>query len=115
TTVQGQGHLLEVVRDWVRAAASRTFCTAGTSRAIKMAMMAITTNNSMSVKARTFFQNKARIFCLSLKVPTFPLCRDSGGSQSTCGLANHVFLSLRGPEDCGNEQGHDGLPFSILL
>src|SRR5438046_190283 len=36
---------------WVRAAASRTFCTAGTKRAIRMAMMAITTNNSMSVNA----------------------------------------------------------------
>jgi hypothetical protein len=34
----------------VRAAASRTFCTAGTSRAIKMAMMAMTTSNSISVK-----------------------------------------------------------------
>src|SRR6516164_8224594 len=33
----------------VRAAASRTFWTAGTSRAIRMAMMAITTNNSISV------------------------------------------------------------------
>src|SRR5207245_1305700 len=36
---------------WVRAAAARTFWTAGTSRAIRMAMMAMTTNNSMSVKA----------------------------------------------------------------
>src|SRR5690349_15182386 len=35
----------------VRAAASRTFCTAGTSRAIRIAMMAMTTSNSMSVKA----------------------------------------------------------------
>src|SRR6185295_4637770 len=37
---------------WVRAAASRTFCTAGTSKAIKMAMMAITTSNSISVNPR---------------------------------------------------------------
>jgi hypothetical protein len=36
---------------WVRAAASRTFCTAGKSNPIKMAMMAITTNSSMSVNA----------------------------------------------------------------
>jgi hypothetical protein len=35
----------------VRAAASRTFCTAGTNRAIKIAMMAITTNNSINVNA----------------------------------------------------------------
>src|SRR5262245_17426841 len=36
----------------VRAAASRTFCTAGTSNAIRMAMMAMTTSNSINVKAR---------------------------------------------------------------
>ena len=35
----------------VRAAASRTFCTAGTNKPIRMAMMAITTSNSISVKA----------------------------------------------------------------
>src|SRR5450432_517588 len=33
-----------------RAAAARTFCTAGTSKAIKMAMIAITTSNSIRVK-----------------------------------------------------------------
>jgi hypothetical protein len=33
-----------------RDAASRTFCTAGSSRPIKTAMMAITTNSSISVK-----------------------------------------------------------------
>src|SRR5260370_9672618 len=33
-----------------RAAASRTFCTAGTRRPIRMAMIAITTNNSIRVK-----------------------------------------------------------------
>src|SRR5262245_61786868 len=36
----------------VRAAASRTFCTAGTSSAIKIAMIAITTSNSINVKPR---------------------------------------------------------------
>src|SRR5438034_7272890 len=35
----------------VRAAASRTFCTAGTNRAIRIAMMAMTTSNSISVNA----------------------------------------------------------------
>src|SRR5437016_914208 len=35
----------------VRAAASRTFCTAGTSSAIRMAMIAITTSSSISVNA----------------------------------------------------------------
>src|SRR6476620_9416338 len=32
-----------------RAAAARTFCTAGNSRPIRMAMMAMTTNNSIRV------------------------------------------------------------------
>src|SRR5262249_35196199 len=36
----------------MRLAASRTFCTAGSKRPIRMAMMAITTNSSMSVKPR---------------------------------------------------------------
>jgi len=35
----------------MRAAASRTFCTAGNSKPIRIAMIAMTTNNSMSVKA----------------------------------------------------------------
>src|SRR5215469_6023485 len=34
----------------MRAAASRTFCTAGSSRPIRMAMIAITTSSSMRVK-----------------------------------------------------------------
>ena len=35
----------------VRAAASRTFCTAGSKRPIRMAMIAMTTNSSISVNA----------------------------------------------------------------
>src|SRR5579859_950595 len=35
----------------MRAAASRTFCTAGSKRPMRMAMMAITTSNSIRVKA----------------------------------------------------------------
>src|SRR5215207_11497977 len=37
---------------WVRAAASRTFWTAGSSRPMRMAMMAITTSSSISVNPR---------------------------------------------------------------
>ena len=33
--------------DCIRPAAERTFCTAGTNRAIKIAIIAITTNNSI--------------------------------------------------------------------
>jgi hypothetical protein len=35
----------------MRAAASRIFCTAGSNRPIRMAMMAMTTSNSISVNA----------------------------------------------------------------
>jgi len=38
----------------IRLAASRIFCTAGKSSAIRMAMMAITTSSSMSVKPKCF-------------------------------------------------------------
>src|SRR5438128_2077917 len=40
---------------FMRAAASRTFWTAGRSRPMRMAIMAITTSNSISVKPRRFF------------------------------------------------------------
>src|SRR5262249_25373586 len=36
---------------WARAAAERTFWTAGTSSPMRMAIMAITTSNSISVKS----------------------------------------------------------------
>src|SRR5262249_17062770 len=42
---------LRLLLHWVRLAASRTFWTAGTSRPISTAMMAITTNSSISVNA----------------------------------------------------------------
>src|SRR5262245_31689125 len=47
----------------MRLAASRIFCTAGNSRPIKTAMIAITTSNSISVKALPDHQ---RIFQLNL-------------------------------------------------
>src|SRR3954447_6594745 len=40
-----------LLRQEMRLAASRTFCTAGTSRAINTPMIAITTRSSISVKA----------------------------------------------------------------
>src|SRR5262249_31388372 len=43
---------LRLLAHWARAAASRTFCTAGTSKPMRMAMMAMTTSNSISVNAR---------------------------------------------------------------
>src|SRR5262249_361672 len=43
---------LRLLLHWMRAAASRTFWTAGNSRPIRMAMMAMTTRSSISVKPR---------------------------------------------------------------
>jgi hypothetical protein len=37
---------------WIRRAASRAACTAGSNSAISTAMIAITTSNSISVNAR---------------------------------------------------------------
>src|SRR3954462_5081727 len=42
---------LILLAHFVRAAASRTFCTAGRSRPIRTAMIAITTSSSISVNA----------------------------------------------------------------
>src|SRR6267154_1603254 len=46
--------------DLARLAASRTFWTAGSSRPIRIAMMAITTNSSISVNARRNFMADSR-------------------------------------------------------
>src|SRR5262245_58426724 len=43
-------HCFMLLTHWVRAAASRTFWTAGRSSPIRMAMMAMTTSSSISVK-----------------------------------------------------------------
>src|SRR6266851_9384424 len=45
---------------WMRAAASRTFWTAGNSRPMRMAMIAITTSNSISVNAEDLFRDRGR-------------------------------------------------------
>jgi hypothetical protein len=47
--VQGQSDLLRLFWHFIRAAASRTFCTAGNSNPMRIAMIAITTSSSMSV------------------------------------------------------------------
>ena len=52
--VQPQGDLLEVVAALRAPRASRAACTAGNNNAIRMPMMAMTTNNSTRVKPRFF-------------------------------------------------------------
>src|SRR5262249_7538457 len=51
---------LRLLVHFMRLAASRTFCTAGSNRPIRMAMIAITTNNSIKVKARRWFMKRSR-------------------------------------------------------
>ena len=46
--VECEANCLRLFVHWFRAAASRTFWTAGSNRPIKMAMIAMTTSNSMS-------------------------------------------------------------------
>ena len=53
--------LSEPVRHLARAADSRTFWMAGKSRPMRMAMMAITTSSSMSVKPRRFREEEIMI------------------------------------------------------
>src|SRR5262245_49093554 len=48
---------LRLLLHFMRAAASRTFCTAGKSRPIRMAMIAMTTSSSISVKPRVLKRN----------------------------------------------------------
>src|SRR5215813_8393673 len=48
---------LRLLEQLMRAAASRTFCTAGRRSPIRMAMIAITTNSSISVKPERQVRN----------------------------------------------------------
>jgi hypothetical protein len=50
---------------WLRRAASRAACTAGSNRAIKMPMIAITTNNSTSVNPRRLGVHAQHEDCIS--------------------------------------------------
>src|SRR5262245_46538131 len=47
----------------MRAAASRTFCTAGSKRPIRTAIIAMTTNSSINVKPRLLLDRKNRGMC----------------------------------------------------
>ena len=49
--VQREAQLLQIVAHCACRAASRTACTAGSSNAIRIPMIVMTTNNSMSVNA----------------------------------------------------------------
>src|SRR5688572_26287293 len=71
----------------VRLAASRTFCTAGSSSAMSTAMTAITTSNSISVNAgrlphSILLRNMTRLPAGKKKGTTYPKSRagDFGGS-----------------------------------
>src|SRR5262245_60841382 len=65
---------LRLLLHFIRAAASRTFWTAGRSRPIRMAMMAITTSSSISVKAR-------RALGLERNIDTSNKAKEEGGRR----------------------------------
>jgi len=67
---QERARFLMLLEQLMRAAASRTFWTAGRRRPIRMAMIAITTNNSISVKARR------HLFSTRILIISGPLSRE---------------------------------------
>jgi hypothetical protein len=50
---------------WIRRAASRAACTAGSNSAIKTAMIAITTNSSIRVKPERLHRDRVRASFMS--------------------------------------------------
>ena len=65
----------------MRAAASRTFCTAGSSSPIRMPMMAITTNNSISVNAVRGVRGAWRPIPFDKKETARGLARNGGAPE----------------------------------
>src|SRR3954463_9252057 len=82
-----------------RLAASRTFCTAGTSSAIRMAMIAITTSSSISVNADRRSDGEGcitepfgedpnkRTSDIASILSRFPGCRHGSGGQPLARMA----------------------------
>src|ERR671933_408906 len=70
---------LRLFTHWARRAASRALCTAGSNRAIRTAMIAITTSSSISVKPRVT-RRGARGGLMGDASP--PCCTGRGGSRS---------------------------------
>src|SRR5258708_17819980 len=81
-------------------AASRTFCTAGTSRPIRMAMMAMTTSSSISV-------NAVRLCECGLMFAS----HEDGGKKDKCGRGRQPSRAGSFPGDQPGEfvvaGGHD--------
>src|SRR6185437_3586093 len=72
---------LRLLLHCMRAAASRTFCTAGNSRPMRMAMMAITTNSSISVKA---------VRATGLRIRQSPSLENKDEPESTPGQSDQL-------------------------
>src|SRR3954464_4554217 len=66
---------------FMRAAASRTFCTAGSNSPIRTAMMAMTTSSSMSVNAER--ETRCDIVRPSRRI------NDGDESNHTCGITEY--------------------------
>src|SRR5579872_315165 len=88
-----------LLRHCDRREASRAACTAGSSSAARMAMMAITTSNSMSVKPEGFWrefgrQPTARLRRVNMRIAPGPDC----SKRRKC-ISNRLETQLpRGPQ-----------------
>src|SRR5437588_6428250 len=88
----------------MRAAASRTFCTAGSTSPIRIAMMAITTSNSINVNADLLRIGSSLCFGMfALVVNGESVLR----ARTNLSAKPKLYLGLTGPligtvhEDCG--------------
>src|SRR5438552_5373506 len=107
---------------WARAAASRTFWTAGTNRPIKMAMMAMTTNNSIRVnplRQRSMGKpslRKRKKESIEVEVELVTAVRGHFRLQDRLGvvLGRNALLELRGGRLAGNLLALDFGAFAII-
>src|SRR5262249_54424788 len=96
---------------FARLAASRTFWTAGSSRPIRMAMMAMTTSNSTRVKALRRYQPKSVLLRVMMRIP-------SGQTTALFPLfprlwSRHLRLRRRLPDLHGPVQAGRGDPLAV--
>src|SRR3954454_2401729 len=79
---------LRLLAHWMRAAASRTFCTAGSNRPIRTAMMAITTSSSISVNA------ERRTALMAFLLDIGPTMHIAPGLRTNNAVAGSQFIAL---------------------
>src|SRR5262249_4215784 len=88
---------LRLLLHFKRAAASRTFWTAGKSRPMRMAIMAMTTSSSMSVKPDRSLERRGSIRHLAIHTRNQPqsACGGGGGRDEECSVWMEASASSR--------------------